>query len=581
MRIGKVLRIARWEVSRSAGSLDRRSLAIALVALALVGAVAPFALSGGPYDELYVVGVEDGTQYHEAVEESDRLRAAPPDRKAFSDGKVDVLVDDEILVADTPKGEAAASQLRDAVRRYNAELLSGQDAAYPVSVNLRYVDRASVSEVSTEGTTEEDEGGGGTDEGGEPSSQGDRQETESDGGFSFPSGGLDGILGGGGRTGTPGDITPPFPFESLVLAFAFLVPLNFVIQAYSTSIMNERIGERGVLTLVSPVSRYEIVAGKTLPYFVVALAVASVVAVIVGGGPASVIGIAPVALAFLSLSFVGAMFARSYKELTFVTVFVSVSVTSYVFVPAVFIDVDPVAAISPLSVVVRDLQGSPAPPSWYVFSAAPLVFSSAVLFSLGAGVYREEDMFNQRPVRLKTLDALASWLHRPASVAKAAALLIPFVFAIQLLVLAVLFAAPVSLSLPLLLVSAAVVEEIAKSIAVYAGFANSVFERTSRNAVVLGALSGTGFFLGEKVTHVAQLVGLDSLELGRATLGIGFEPSPALVAVLLVAPLALHVVTSTAAAFGARYGKTEYLVGLSVAVAVHVGYNLAVVSIVA
>ncbi|MFP4188017.1 MAG: PrsW family intramembrane metalloprotease [Halobacteriales archaeon] len=578
MRPRKVLRIARWEVSRSAGGLDRRSLAYAVVAFVLVAAVVPFAADGGLYDGLYVVGVDEDSPYHDAVEESEMLRAVEPSSEAFSSGRLDAMVEDGVRVADTDKGRATASELRDAVRRYNADLLDGYDAAYPVSVEVRYVDRGTAS-VSAGDSSEESS---------ETSSNGDAEGSEEDGGsgsedggFSVPSIGLDGFLGQGGQAGTPSGITPPFPFGSLVLAFAFLVPLNFVVQAYSTSIMNERIDRRGVLTLASPVSRYEIIAGKTLPYFAAALVIVSGVAVAVNGGAPSVVAVAPVALVFLALTFVGSMFARSYKELTFVTVFVSVSVTSYVFVPAIFTDVDPIAAISPLSIVVRDLQGATAPVSWYVFSGAPLFFSSAVLFSLGAGVYREEDMFTQRPLRLKALDALVSWLHRRASVAKVSVLLIPFVFVAQLLVVAVVFALPVGVSVPLLLVVAAVVEEVAKSLAVYAGFAASVFERTTRNALVLGTLSGVGFFVGEKAAHVAQVVGLDRLEVGRAALGVVSDASPVVVAALLVAPLLLHVITTSIASVGARYGKREYAVGLLAAVGVHVAYNLTVVSLLA
>jgi ABC-type Na+ efflux pump permease subunit len=335
------------------------------------------------------------------------------------------------------------------------------------------------------------------------------------------------------------------------------------------------------LTLASPVSRYEIIAGKTLPYFVVSLVITAVVAVAVGGSALSVAAVAPVALVFLALTFVGSMFARSYKELTFVTVFVSVLVTTYVFVPAIFTDVDPIAAISPLSIVVQDLQDVSVAPSWFAFSSAPLLFSSAVLFSLGAGVYREEDMFTQRGVPHKALDALASWLHRRASVAKATVVLIPFVFAVQLLVLAALFALPIELSLPVLLVTAALVEETAKSISVYAGFTNSVFDRSIKNALALGALSGLGFFVGEKVMHVAQIVGLDSLEVGRATLGVGFDVTPGVAVVLFLLPLALHVTTTCVASMGARYGRTEYIIALAGATIIHSVYNLTVVSFVA
>lgn len=599
MRLRKVLRIARWEVFRSAGGVDRRTLAFVLVAFLLAGAVVPFAVGGGIYDGLYVVGVDEESPYYEPVEESSTLRKAPASWSSFTSGELDVLISDDIHVADTQKGEAALSELRDAVRRHNTNAIASvnESAAFPVSVNVRYVDRdmtpqgvgtGTVGEGAgdgaddgTEGGAEGDGSGNGDDGGDGEGTDGEEDGDDEDDGLSLPSGGLDGLFSSGGSAGSPGNIAPPFPFESLILAFAFLVPLNFVIQAYSTSIMNERIGRRGVLMLASPVSRYEIIAGKTLPYFVASLAITAVVAVAVGGSALSVAAVAPVALVFLALTFVGSMFARSYKELTFVTVFVSVFVTTYVFVPAIFTDVDPIAAISPLSIVVQDLQDVSVELSWFAFSSAPLLFSSAVLFSLGAGVYREEDMFTQRGVPGKSLDAVASWLHRRASVAKVTVILIPFVFAVQLLVLAALFALPIELSLPVLLITAAFVEEVAKSVSVYAGFANSVFDRSTKNALVLGALSGLGFFVGEKVMHVAQIVGLDSLEVGRATLGVGFDVTPGVAVVLFFLPLALHVTATCMASVGARYGRREYAVALVGATVLHAVYNLTVVSFVA
>jgi len=607
VRIRKVLRISRWEVFRSAGGIDRRTLIFTLVALLLAGAILPFAVGGGIYDGLYVVGVDEESPYYEPVEQSSTLRTAPPSWSAFTSGELDILITEEINVGDTQKGEAALSELQDAIRGHNADRITEENAsaASPISVNLRYIDRDTVSEIedgadgngTEDGTDGETDGGAdnGTGDGGEEgdgedgstggtedgSVGGDGTGGTGDGGLSFPSGGLDGLFGGGGSSGTPSSIAPPFPFESLILAFAFLVPLNFVVQAYSTSIMNERIGRRGALTLASPVSRYEIIAGKTLPYFAASLVITSVIAVAVGGSFVSVAAVAPVALVFLALTFVGSMFARSYKELTFVTVFVSVFVTTYVFVPAIFTDVDPIAAISPLSIVVQDLQNAPIEPSWFGFSSAPLLFSSAVLFSLGAGVYREEDMFTQIGVPHKAIDALASWLHRRASVAKVSIVLIPFIFAVQLLVLAALFALPIEVSLPILLSIAALVEETAKSISVYAGFANSIFERTTKNALVLGTLSGTGFFVGEKMMHVAQVVGLDRLEAGRATLGVGFDVTPAVAVALFFLPLVLHVTVACIASVGAQYGRREYVIALVGATILHTIYNLTVVSLVA
>ncbi len=292
--------------------------------------------------------------------------------------------------------------------------------------------------------------------------------------------------------------------------------------------------------------------------------------------------VVPIALLFLASAFVGAMFARSFKELTFVTVSLSVFLTSYAFVPAIFTDVHPVAAISPLTLVVRALQGKAVPLADFVFSTLPLFLTAGVLFALGAGVYREEDIFTQRSVPLKTLDALDSQIFGPRSVAKLSALSIPFVFVGELLAVALLFALPVDVSIPVLLVGIALVEEVAKSVHVLAGYTHARFGRSLRSVVVLGSLSGLGFFLGEKLTVIAQLVGLPNLELGRAAFGtatgLGVESSPLLLVGLLFAPLVLHVVTATVTAFGASRNLRWYAGTLVCATLVHAAYNLTVVS---
>jgi ABC-type Na+ efflux pump permease subunit len=381
-----------------------------------------------------------------------------------------------------------------------------------------------------------------------------------------------------GSSGSPAAIQPPFPFSSLVLAFAFLVPMNFVIQAYGSTILNERINRRGELLLVAPVSPGDIVAGKTLPYLAVMVALTALIAVGVGGGLVSLAAVVPIALLFLAATFVGAMFARSFKELTFVTVSVSVFLTSYTFVPAIFANVTPIALISPLTLVVRDLQPAGAVTlGEYAFSTGPFFLCSGVLFLLGAGVYREEDMFTQRSVPLKFLDALDARLDRLRDVAVLSALSIPFVFVAELLAIAVLFALPVEATVPLLLLVVALVEEFAKSIHVYAGFVNARFERTLGVALRAGALSGFGFFVGEKFTVVAQVVGLPDLVLGQAAFapaGIGVVSALG----LLVAPLVLHVVTAGVTAVGATRDAKWYAATFGVSVVIHTAYNLTVVS---
>ncbi|WP_227356692.1 ABC transporter permease subunit [Haladaptatus salinisoli] len=614
MKLRKTLRIARWEVSKNAGQVDRRTLALVGVVLLSVAALAPTVASRGVTtdDGIYRVGVAEDSPYYDPVAADPAFVAVEPNVRdprlgiRPNDENADVVVctdatpgcsADEVLWDDSAKGRAALAELEASVERYNDRRMldeSDRAAAFPVNVTLRYVEQdaldpagASASDPRRTVTRTTSEGevrfGGGAPGGGDSSP---------------PSVGAgSSIFVDNERRGTPADITPPFPFESLVLAFAFVLPMNFVIQAYASSIMDERVNDRGELLLVSPASRGDIIAGKTLPYVLGMVGIASATAIgvvvlapAVGDRPlevaaaalTSVTAVVPIALLFLGSAFVGAMFSRSFKELTFVTVSLSVFLTSYAFVPAIFANVHPIASISPLTLVVRALQGDPVSLANYAFSTLPLYLAAGVLFALGAGVYREEDMFTQRPVPLKALDALDGQLSGRRSVAKLSALSIPFVFVGELLAVALLFALPVEVSIPVLLVAIAFIEEVAKSVHVYAGFAHGRFDRSVRSAAALGALSGLGFFLGEKLTAVAQLVGLPNLELGRATFGVatglGVEASPLALVGLLFAPLALHAVTATVTAFGASKNREWYVGALVWATLVHAAYNLAVVN---
>jgi len=329
--------------------------------------------------------------------------------------------------------------------------------------------------------------------------------------------------------------------------------------------------------LVAPIQRLDIVAGKTLPYLLAAVVAITGISLGVGGGLLSVAAVLPIALAFLASTFVGAMFARSFKELTFVTVTVSVFLTTYVFVPAIFTNVTPIALISPLTLVVMELQGEAVGLGGYVFATAPFFLGSTILFLLGVGVYREEDMFTQKPVPLKFLDAIDARLRGPKSVAVASALTIPFVFIGELLAIAALYVMPIEITVPLILVTIAAIEEVAKSIHIYAGIESDRFDRSIKTALLLGGLSGLGFFVGEKFTAIAQIVGLPELVLGQATLTpAGVTPATTLA--LFLGPLVLHTVTAAISALGARKDFRWYLVAMLAATLVHAAYNFAVVS---
>ena len=618
MRPRKLLRIARWESTKGVGGFDRGAVAVVLAAAVFVVAVGVVGLVGGValQDGIYRVGVEETNQFHDPVAEDSTFAVVDPDPSVLEDGGLeagegyDIYLKNEsdrtrLYLASrngepTDKSRAAVASLRESVEAYNERrmrLEANGTAAFPVTVTVRFVEQGEAG--GTGGSSSDGAGSGGTGggggagggdggDGGAGGGIGGDDGVDANGGnggrFGAPSLGAFDLFGTGGAAGSPSDIAPPFPFQSLVLAFVFVLPLNFVIQAYGSSMLSERLDRRGELLLVAPVSRAEIVLGKTLPYFLASLAITSIIVAglwLLGGnaGPLSVLAVVPLALLFLALTFLGAMFARSFKELTFVTVTISTLLTSYAFVPAIFTETSPVAFVSPLTVAVRDLTGAGVTPGEFLFATGPPTLVAGVCFLLGLGVYREEDLFTQRPVHLKALDALAGRIRRPRSVALVVALLVPFVFVAELLAVALLFALPIGLSIPLIFTAVAVVEELAKGLPVYAGFVHGRYRRTLGAAAAAGGAAGLGFFLAEKLSLAVQVVGLPGVAVADAALQTGLgSGSPAVIALLAVAPLALHLVTASISAVGASRGRAAFGVGLSVAILLHVAYNVTVVN---
>jgi RsiW-degrading membrane proteinase PrsW (M82 family) len=142
---------------------------------------------------------------------------------------------------------------------------------------------------------------------------------------------------------------------------------------------------------------------------------------------------------------------------------------------------------------------------------------------------------------------------------------------------------PVPVTLVGLLVCIAVIEEVAKSAHVFAGFEHARYDRSVRTALLVGVLSGLGFFVAEKFIAVVQVVGLTGLEGNQ---GSPIFPAgtpgldPILVVALLFAPLALHTVTAALSSLGARKSANWWIAGMTGAIVVHVLYNYAVIEVI-
>lgn len=362
---------------------------------------------------------------------------------------------------------------------------------------------------------------------------------------------------------TPSHFNPPIPFKSVVLSFIFIFPIYFIAQFFSSSIMEERVKRKGELLLVSPVKPYEIVLGKFLPYLLITLALVAVIAVNIGGSIWIVLMLLPVALIFLSTAFMGAIIARSFKELTFVLVFLSVFLSGYIFLPAMFANIHTISIISPITLVVKLLENETVSVSEYLFSTTPLYLVSILIFMFGIFIYREEDLFTQKPIRSKLLDSVQEFINRaPMPVFLLSIALLPLVFSLQLMLIVLLFNVPIRIGILVFILLAAFIEEVVKSAGIYTVFSRKILPFTTGNALKFGILSGAGFFAGEKLLLLLVIASIAGSVFG-SVMGIG----------LLIYPLLLHVTSTTAASLSLK-GTGNYLFSVIIATVIHAAYNL-------
>lgn len=367
---------------------------------------------------------------------------------------------------------------------------------------------------------------------------------------------------------TPSHFNPPIPFKSVVLSFLFIFPMYFIAQLYSASIMEERVKRKGELLLVSPVSSWEIVLGKLVPYLLFTLVLMGGIALYIGGNFWMLPILLPMVLMFLSTAFLGAIISRSFKELTFVLVFLSVSLSGYIFLPAMFANIHAISMISPMTLVVKMLEGEAVTAQEYLFSTLPFYLVSFLIFTFGIFIYREEDLFTQRSVKGKLLDSVQVFLQRiPAPVFFLSIALLPLVYSVQLILIVLMFNFPIRIGIVVFIFLAAFIEEVVKSAGIYTAFSRKMSGIDTRIAIKAGIYSGTGFFLGEKLLLLAVIAGISGSVFGSA-MGIG----------LLIFPFILHVSGALISALGLRYlGTGKYFLSVILATVVHAGYNLYIV----
>lgn len=367
----------------------------------------------------------------------------------------------------------------------------------------------------------------------------------------------------------PSLMQPPIPFAQVIVAFLYVLPIAFVSVFFTSSFMDEKKDRRISVLLSAPVTPGQIILGKLLPYIVFSMGSVAAITLVLGGNlPLSMAIFTPVILFIFAVYLIVPLVYRTFKDTTFISLLATSAIISYLVFPAMLSGVNDLAYISPLTLAVRMYRGEPFGLRQYLFSTVPMYLIFALALHVGTRVLNEEYLMGFRPLYRKAADAvyLSMWHQHPyLSVALLSASLVPIVYALELVMLAVSLNLPLRHALVALLAGAVVVEEVAKSFGIVVLLERGRMQRWTQ-ILGLSFLSATGFLVAEKLLLLLSL----SIVTQSPLSGILFSSG------MLVIPLLAHFAfTALVCTLRGRLG-VRYIWALAAGSVAHALYNLVV-----
>ncbi|ODS36857.1 MAG: hypothetical protein A7316_00500 [Candidatus Altiarchaeales archaeon WOR_SM1_86-2] len=505
MKPRNILLVARWEVSRPAKSkFSLMSILLLLLTIVLLPLTLSnlsfegYKISLGSY-HLYRTGVNDHSIIDD-LREFQRIDPVYVDRfegyEKLKNEQIDILIlkKEENVVIHVPASDKGAAGFNELKRDFEAlnerhinEKISENDSMHyilkPIVIELNFLEPQIVEEIEGE-AEEEKTPGAEVSELPEPESM---------------------------EVITPSSLTLPFPFPSPIPAFIFVAPVFFFSLFFASSILREKIKRVGECLLASPITSSEIILGKLSPYLIIVL-VTSILAMIALGNFSIwvILTILPITLASMGMSAIVAILSKSPRDMNFTLMFFYLSFFAYLFYPMLFVDIHPISALSPITLMSQAIEEN-GKADLFTFTPAllPILFLSVISLIFSIGMFREEVLFTQRSVTDKlyavfdlfdiiwgSLGKYASW----TAAFLAGVILIPAVYLLELALLFLLFPLGGGL-LIILLPVVAFSEELAKIF----GVAAFIRGGKIKNGFLFGAVSGAGFFFAEKCLSLIYL----------------------------------------------------------------------------
>lgn len=374
----------------------------------------------------------------------------------------------------------------------------------------------------------------------------------------------------------PSLMNPPIPLSQVILAFMYIVPIFFLGIFFNSSFMEEKTNRKLNILMSTPVTPFEIIVGKMLPYAGFSLLLVVAITLFLGGDVLLALAIfIPVILFIFAIYLMVALVYRTFKDQTFFSMAAVTFVTGYLVLPALFTGINSLSYISPLTLAVQMYRGETFTLSQYLLSTAPMFLVFVLSLFIGVRIFNEEYLMGFGPLYRKVADAFYLTInknHMYVSITLLSLLLIPVVFMLELIIVILSTMIPVDLPqltfLAILLVFIVIVEELAKSsgIAVLIEHKNTT---STGQILILSFLSAFGFFIGEKALLYLSLSIISNNILMEA---IGS-------ANLLIIPLIAHFVFTSIVCLGTKkFGMKYYPYALIAGSFVHFIYNFYILS---
>ncbi len=374
----------------------------------------------------------------------------------------------------------------------------------------------------------------------------------------------------------PSLMNPPIPLSQVILAFLYIVPIFFLGIFFNSSFMEEKINRKLNILMSTPVTPFDIIAGKMLPYVSFSLLMVVAITLFLGGDILLSLAIfIPVILFIFAIYLMVALLYRTFKDQTFFSMAAVTFVTGYLVLPALFTGINSLCYISPLTLAVQMYRGESFTLAQYALSTIPMILVFLLSIYIGVRIFNEEYLMGYGPLYRKIGDAFYLAIdrgHPYLSILMLGLFLIPAVFMIELIIVVLSTMIPVSLPtmmlLSILLVFCVFVEELAKSSGIIMLIEHKI-AGSAKQILVLSFLSAFGFFVGEKVLMYLSMSIISSNVLMEA-LGS---------ANLLVIPLIAHFVfTAVICLSTKKFGVKYYPYALVAGAFLHFLYDFYILS---